>query len=290
MFKRALICTDFSDSLQRLADFVPDLAKGGMTHLVFFHNVPLMTSREIPCVDEEQVAEAKAALSVAESAVPDGTEVHIEVASGRPAENIVRAVQKYQPDIIFSGMPTRSTLNERLFGSTTMELAEKVEVPILILRPQLVSTYRESELSERCQNMFNYLLLPYDDSSSAKKLVGEIKTRIAADPNCALETCLLSWVIDDGGRVSSSDLVEDAERTLEAVKAELSDLGTEVQTEVRVGNPLEEILKSGEVHDISAIAVCTGKSKGLLKLTVPSFTSAILRASWHPIIHFPRYK
>ncbi|MEL7354935.1 MAG: universal stress protein [Cyanobacteria bacterium J06648_10] len=290
MFKRALICTDFSDSLQRLADFVPDLAKGGMTHLVFFHNVPLMTSREIPCVDEEQVAEAKAALSVAESAVPDGTEVHIEVASGRPAENIVRAVQKYQPDIIFSGMPTRSTLNERLFGSTTMELAEKVEVPILILRPQLVSTYRESELSERCQNMFNYLLLPYDDSSSAKKLVGEIKTRIEADPNCALETCLLSWVIDDGGRVSSSDLVEDAERTLEAVKAELSDLGTEVQTEVRVGNPLEEILKSGEVHDISAIAVCTGKSKGLLKLTVPSFTSAILRASWHPIIHFPRYK
>ncbi|MEL7071388.1 MAG: universal stress protein [Cyanobacteria bacterium J06581_3] len=290
MFKRALICTDFSDSLQRLANFVPDLAKGGMTHLVFFHNVPLMTSREIPCVDEEQVAEAKAALSVAESAVPDGTEVHIEVASGRPAENIVRAVQKYQPDIIFSGMPTRSTLNERLFGSTTMELAEKVEVPILILRPQLVSTYRESELSERCQNMFNYLLLPYDDSSSAKKLVGEIKTRIAADPNCALETCLLSWVIDDGGRVSSSDLVEDAERTLEAVKAELSDLGTEVQTEVRVGNPLEEILKSGEVHDISAIAVCTGKSKGLLKLTVPSFTSAILRASWHPIIHFPRYK
>ncbi|MEN8445993.1 MAG: universal stress protein, partial [Cyanobacteria bacterium J06555_13] len=229
-------------------------------------------------------------LSVAESAVPDGTEVHIEVASGRPAENIVRAVQKYQPDIIFSGMPTRSTLNERLFGSTTMELAEKVEVPILILRPQLVSTYRESELSERCQNMFNYLLLPYDDSSSAKKLVGEIKTRIEADPNCALETCLLSWVIDDGGRVSSSDLVEDAERTLEAVKAELSDLGTEVQTEVRVGNPLEEILKSGEVHDISAIAVCTGKSKGLLKLTVPSFTSAILRASWHPIIHFPRYK
>ncbi|MEL6490369.1 MAG: universal stress protein [Cyanobacteria bacterium J06621_3] len=290
MFKRALICTDFSDSLQRLADFVPDLAKGGMTHLVFFHNVPLMTSREIPCVDEEQVAEAKAALSVAESAVPDGTEVHIEVASGRPAENIVRAVQKYQPDIIFSGMPTRSTLNERLFGSTTMELAEKVEVPILILRPQLVSTYRESELSERCQNMFNYLLLPYDDSSSAKKLVGEIKTRIEADPNCALETSLLSWVIDDGGRVSSSDLVEEAERTLEAVKADLSDLGTEVQTEVRVGNPLEEILKSGEVHDISAIAVCTGKSKGLLKLTVPSFTSAILRASWHPIIHFPRYK
>lgn len=290
MFKRALICTDFSDSLQRLANFVPDLAKGGMTHIVFFHNVPLMTSREIPCVDEEQVAEAKEVLSVAESNIPEGTEVHIEIASGRPAENIIRAVKKHEPDIVFSGMPTRSTLNERLFGSTTMTLAEKVEVPILILRPQLVSTYRESELSQRCQNMFNYLLLPYDDSDSAKKLVSEVRSRIGSDPSCALETCLLSWVIDDSGRVSGSDAIERAESTLSTVKSELSDLGTDIRTEVRIGNPLEEILKSGEVNDISAIAVCTGKSKGLLKLTVPSFTSAILRSSWHPIIHFPRYQ
>ena len=36
MFKRVLICTDFSDSLQRLADFVPDLAQGCMNHIVFF--------------------------------------------------------------------------------------------------------------------------------------------------------------------------------------------------------------------------------------------------------------
>jgi len=290
MFKRALICTDFSDSLQRLANFVPDLAKGGMTHLVFFHNVPLMTSREIPCVDEDKVSEAREVLAKAEANVPEGTTVEIEIASGRASENIVRAVKKHQPDIIFSGMPTRSSLNERVFGSTTMTLAEKVDVPILILRPQLVATYRVSELSQRCQHLFNYLLLPYDGSASAKHLVAYVKAEIQSDPNGALETCLLTRVIDDGGRISSSDLMESAEAQMAQVKSELEGLGSEILTEVRTGNPLEEILKSGEVHDISAIAICSGKSKGILKFTVPSFTSAVLRASWHPIIHFPKQK
>ena len=288
MFKRVLICTDFTDSLQRLANFVPDLAKGGMEHIVFFHNVPLMTSREIPCVDEEKVSAARKVLASAKANVPEGTTVEIEIASGRAPENIIRATKKYKPDIIFSGMPTRSALNEKLFGSTTLGIADKVKVPILIMRPQLVSTYREAELSQRCQHLFEYLLLPYDDSDSSKKLITKLKEKMEANPGGALETCLLCWVVDAGGRISSSNPEKAAQAKLDKVKAELAGMGTEIKTEVRTGSPLEEILKSGEVHDISAIAVCSGKSSGLLKLTVPSFTTAVLRASWHPIIHFPR--
>ncbi|MGB3298936.1 MAG: universal stress protein [Phormidesmis sp.] len=294
MFKRVLVCTDFSDSLQRLADFVPDLVKGGMNHIVFFHSVPLMTSREIPCVDEEKISKARQKLSAAESAVPEGARVEIDVVSGRDSDNILRAVKKHQPDIIISGMATRTALNERVFGSTTMNLVDKLDVPILILRPQLIATYREAELAQRCQNMFDYLLLPYDGSSSAKKLVDRIKVRIKADPDGALKTCLLCWVIDDSGRIASENPVKRAQAELEKVKADLEGFGTEIKSEViaevRTGNPLDEILKSGEVHDISAIAICSGNTGGILKFTVPSFTSAILRSSWHPIIHFPREK
>ncbi len=292
MFKRALICTDFSDSLDRLAKFVPDLVKGGMEHIVFFHSVPLMTSREIPCVDEEKVSKAREMLSVAESSLPAGTTVEIDVVSGRDNDNILRAVKTHQPDIIISGMATRSALNERVFGSTTMEIVDKLNVPMLVLRPQLISTYREAELAQRCQHMFDYLLVPYDGSDSAKKLLGDIKAKIQADPNGALETCLLCWVIEGGGRIPIGDLVKTAQTELDQAKAELEGFGTEIKTqvitEVREGNPLDEILKSGEVHDISAIAICPSKGGGLFKMTVPSFTSALLRASWHPVIHFPR--
>lgn len=290
MFKRVLICTDLTDSLQRLVNFVPDLAKGGMEHIVFFHNVPLMTSREIPCVDEDKISHARQVLAQAKSAVPDGTTVEIEIASGRAGENIVRATKKYQPNLIFSGMPTRSVINERLFGSTTLDIAEKVDIPILVMRPQLVATYRIAELAQRCQHLFSYLLVPYDGSMSAKKLVSTIKHIIQSNPKGALETCVLCWVVDDSGRIPSSSLAQTAQAELDKVKAELEGFGTEIKTEVRTGNSLEEILKAGEVHDISAIAICSGKSGGILKMTVPSFTNAILRASWHPIIHFPREK
>ena len=294
MFKRALICTDFSDSLDRLAKFVPDLAKGGMEHIVFFHSVPLMTSREIPCPDEERMNEARQQLAVAESSAPAGTTVKVDIVAGRDNDNILRAIKVHEPDIILSGMATRSALNERIFGSTTMEIVNKVDIPMLVLRPQLISTYREAELAQRCQNMFDYLLVPFDGSSSARKLVGDIKAKIQADPECALETCLLCWVVDSGGRIPSGELAKSAQVELDKVKAELEGFGTEIKTqvitEVRKGNPLDEIIKSGEVHDISAIAVCPSKGGGLLKLTVPSFTSAILRASWHPVIHFPAEK
>ena len=101
---------------------------------------------------------------------------------------------------------------------------------------------------------------------------------------------MLTAVVDDGGRLTSNNPEADAQASLDDAKAELDGLGSEILTEVRVGNPVEEVLKSGEIHDISAIAVCTGKSKGILDFTVPSFTSAILREAWHPIIHFPRQK
>ena len=291
MFKRVLICTDLTDSLQRLANFVPDLAKGGMNHIVFFHSVPLMTSREIPCVDEEKVERARQLLSIAEANVPEGVTVEIDIASGRDNENIIRAVKKHTPDIIFSGMATRSALNERVFGSTTMEIVDKVNVPMIVLRPQLVATYREGELAQRCQHLFDYLLIPYDGSSGSQKMIDEIKRTLQEDSRCALETCLLCCVVDDGGRLASNDPVEAAQAKLDEVKADLDTVSqsanVEILTEVRVGNPLDEVLKSGEMHDISAIAVCPRKNSGLLKIT-PSFTSAILRSSWHPVIHFPR--
>ncbi len=293
MFKRALICTDFSDSLQRLAHFVPDLAKSGLEHIVFFHSVPLMTSREIPCVDEDKINAARQILAAAKSSVPTGVTVEVDVVSGRDNDNIIRAVKKHRPDIIFSGMATRSALNERVFGSTTMGIVDKVDVPMLVLRPQLMATYREAELAHRCQNLFDYLLVPYDGSDSAKKIVADIKVKIQTDPDCALTTCLLCWVIDDGSRFVTNT-PESAQQALDQAKIELEGLGTEIKTEVlteiRTGNPLEEVLRSGETHDISAITVCPGKNSGLFKLSVPSFTSALLRASWHPVIHFPRQK
>ena len=82
--------------------------------------------------------------------------------------------------------------------------------------------------------------MPYDGSDSAKKIIDEIKAKIQADPDCALETCLLCWVIDDSGRLPSENQAQAAQTELDTVKAELEGFGTEIKTqvvtEVRTGN------------------------------------------------------
>ena len=287
MFKRSLVCTDFDDSLQRLIKFVPDLVQSGLDQIVFFHNVSLTKDREIPKVDENAVAEAKSKLMEADEAtLPDGKSVVIEVRSGRVIDNISKVARCYDADVLILGTPTRSLLSEKLFGSTTTGIANQLNIPLVILRPQLVATYREQELALRCQTLFDHILVPYDGSNSAKHLVAKIKA--SANNSGYPKQCTLCWIIDDGIRVELRESEAEAKAQLDQVKADLASVGVEVFTEIRQGDPQSEILQSAEVNDISAIAICSGKSKGILKWSVPSFTSALLRSSWHPVIHFPR--
>ncbi len=287
MFKCALVCTDFEDSLQRLIKFVPDLVQSSLDRVVFFHNAALTTDREIPKVDEDAIAQAKQRLAAASEAIlPQGKSVVIDVRSGRIIDNISKSARCYDADVLLLGTPTRSLLTEKLFGSTTTGIANQLDIPLVILRPQLVSTYREEELALRCQTLFTHLLVPYDGSNSAEYLVSQIKARFEATGYP--KQCTLCWIIDDCIRVELRPPEEQVKLRLNQVKTDLEGRGIEVFTEIRQGDPETEIFKSAEVNDISAIAICSGKSKGILKWSVPSFTSALLRSSWHPIIHFPR--
>lgn len=287
MFKCALVCTDFEDSLQRLIGFVPDLVQSGLDKIVFFHNVSLTTDREIPKVDDSAVAEAKSRLADASGSVlPEGKSVVVDVRSGRVIDNIEKSARRYNADVLVLGTPTRSLLTEKFFGSTTTGIAHQLDIPLVILRPQLIATYRKQELALRCQTLFTHLLVPYDGSNSANYLLSQIKT--AAQTNGYPKQCILCWVIDDCIRVELRESEEQIQAHLNKAKIDLESSGIEVFTEIRQGDPQSEILKSAEVNDISAISICSGKSKGILKWSVPSFTNALLRSSWHPVIHFPR--
>lgn len=59
MFERCLICTDFSDGLYRLGEFVGSLAAGGIKQLTILHSVPLWEGGEIPRVDKEAIASSQ---------------------------------------------------------------------------------------------------------------------------------------------------------------------------------------------------------------------------------------
>ncbi|MEO0488620.1 MAG: universal stress protein, partial [Cyanobacteria bacterium J06659_2] len=281
MYQRALICTDFTDGIYRLTAFIAELKAGGLRHLVFFHNVPIDEDRGIPRIDEEQVEACCNRLESSLPDLPDGITVEVKVESGRVTDNILEVTKADEIDVVILGAATRNVLQEQFFGSTTKELLQKIPVPILILRPQLISAYTAEELALRCCHLFRYFLLPYDDSDSAKFIVSRILEQLEAHPSGGLEKALLLWVIDDSIReeLRAGMTPETLQEPLDQTAQKLSAKQIEVKTEIQQGDPCAEILKAAEIHDISAIALSSG-AKGWRRWSVPSTTSAILRQSW----------
>jgi nucleotide-binding universal stress UspA family protein len=268
---------------------MPSLATAGLRQIVFFHNVPLITEREIPCVDEEKAQAAHQHLSKALENVPEGVEVKIEIQPGRPIDNILKLSEEHQTDIILLGMPSRSLLNEKLFGSTTMGLAQRTNIPLMTLRPQLISTYTAEELDLRCQHLFRYLMIPYDDRKAAQYLAQRVQEQFKSHPKPTMSDCLLLWVIEEGGRriPREQTQVQEAEQRTAEVKQDFSALSINVHTDVVIGDPIAKTMEAAMDYDISAIATSSDSLGRLLEWSVPSFTGEILRKSWHPVIYFP---
>lgn len=289
MFQRCLICTDFSDGLYRLGEFVSSLAAGGIKQLIFLHSVPIWEEGEIPRIDSEAIASSQQRLQQLLKNIPQGIEVKIEVNSGRPLDTIPKVVKADKPDLLIIGTSLQSLLQEKLFGSTASGLVKAISIPMLILRPQVISTYTREELDLRCQHLFRGLLIPYNGSNSSKYLLQRLKEYAQRSDNSSLKQCLLMWVVEEGGRreIPKDYQLKEAQKQLNKVKTELEQLDLEVKTEVRLGNPYEEILAAATVNDISAIAIASDNLGKIFEFPLPSFAGELMRRSWHPILFFP---
>ena len=289
MFERCLICTDFSDGLYRLAEFVSSLAAGGIKQLIFVHSVPIWQEGGIPRVDKEAIASSQQRFQQLLKTIPEGVEVKVEVPSGRPLDTIPKVAQANKADLIIIGTPPQSLLQEKLFGSTATSLLKACVTPLLILRPQLILTYTREELDLRCQHLFRGLLIPYNGSNSSKYLLQRVKEYAKKRSHNSLKQCFLMWVVDEGGRreIPKDYQLREAQEQLNKVKAELEQLGLEVKTEVRLGEPHEEILEAASVFDTSAIAIASDNLGKIFEFPVRSFAGELMRRSWHPILFFP---
>ena len=289
MFQNLLVCTDLSDGLHRLTHFVPSLAAGDVKQITFLHVIPVSGTREIPCIDEQKVAAARDRLT---PPACEGIDIKVKVEWGKPIDQILNAIKIHQPDLIMVGTPTRSLLTEKLMGSTMMDLCQRVTVPMMILRPQLLGAYTREEMDLRCRHLFRYLLIPYDGTKTADYLLGQVKQKAQNRPKNSLEECLLCWVYQTSGRrdLPKAEFSEASKAKLAGAREELTALDLRVSTEVLEGTTIHEVLITAQEHDVSAIAISSGSLGKLIEISSPSFAGEILRRSWHPVIYFPPAK
>ncbi|MGK7944998.1 MAG: universal stress protein [Microcystaceae cyanobacterium] len=288
MFQRCLICTDFSDGLFRLVNFIPQLASSGLKKIVFCHSVSVWEEGKVARVDEEKIAEAQNRLSPALQSVPEGVEVKIECPSGQPVESILKIIETEEIDVVIGGSPVRSALESRMFGSTAINIGKSTTKPLMIMRPQLTSTYLNKELALRCENLWRYLLIPYNDGEAAKYLLERLKEYAKNQTEGAWSHCLLLSVVEENIRQPdlTQNRLEQAQTKLEEIKQDLEQYNISVITEVRVGSAVVEIFDAALNYDISAIAIATDYRKNILSWTVPSVVNELLQRSWFPLLFF----
>jgi nucleotide-binding universal stress UspA family protein len=291
MFQKILICTDFQDGLQRLIRYIPSLARSGLQQIVFCHVVPLLEDRDIPKVDPKKIEAARARLSVALENVPEGVEVHVEVSSGRFVETVLKLVETYHSDLVLLGTQQRTLLNEKLFGSNTIELTQRLGIPLMSIRPPLISTYTNEELELRCQHLFRSFLIPYDGSDAGNALLERIQDYARNRSANTLQDCVLVQVLDTAGQrqaVRQENAVTIARQQMEPMKAKLEALGLKVEIDVRQGDPLVQLLDMAIEYDITAIAIAARNIQNkLVDWSRPKFSAQVLRSSWHPVIFVP---
>ncbi|PAX54321.1 universal stress protein [Brunnivagina elsteri] len=280
MFEKVLICTDFSDGLHRFGHFVSSLAVAGIKQIVFLHTVPLWEKGIIPQVDTEKVEQAQTLLAEVVNENSTDVTVKIEVQSGKPVETILKIAQNYESELIVLGSQGHSRLSDKLLGSTMAELCKRSPIPLLLLRPQLISAYTAEELTLRCQHLFRSLLLPYDGSEVASYLVQKVKHQAEKQSGRYLQQCVLCWIVKD---LKDSQ----ARETLSQVKADLETANLQVEINIRQGQPVVELLEAAKMIDISAIAVSSGTLGTFREWLVSSVAGEILSSSWHPVLFFP---
>jgi nucleotide-binding universal stress UspA family protein len=288
MFQRLLICTSLADGLQRFTSFVASLAAAGVEQITFLHVVPL-EGRGMPKADEEKVQHAREQLAVVQADLPTHLDVKVEVQAGRAAERILATAEAEQSDLIVLGTESRSLLTEKLFGSTAISLCQQNKLPVLILRPQLISTYTVEELDLRCRHLFRYLLVPYDGSKISDYLLSQIKQRVT-QMTPGLQECLLLRVIESHDRIDKimhDSRIQEAKASLAQAQADLEQLNLKVTTRIEEGERIPVTLRMAMDYDITAIAVATDTLGKLAELSGPSFAGELLRRSWHPVLFFP---
>jgi len=294
MFNHGLICTDFTDGLDKMINFVSALGEGGFKEITFLHSVDIWAEGEIPRIDNEKVEEAKKRLSPALNNVPDAMKVNVEVLSGNPSDNIVASIKKYKVDLVITGSPVSTSLEQIFFGSTTAKIRSKLTVPMMILRPQLMSVYRNDEFTLRCRNLNRFWLVPYNDLPRHRYIADKIADYSQQNQNHVLEECLFVSVIDEVSRseILTQNKIKEAEKTLASLKESLASSSIKVETMVKTGNLLEEIFKVAFDNNISAIVFAENYNEEnildrVLSLAVGSNANYFLNCSWFPLLYFP---
>ncbi len=142
MGRRILCGIDFSDASLAALEHATSLAEESDATLTLIHVIEIPPELQGGVHSETEVALAHAAAgaealrrlrALVPASVSEACTVHVEVAEGRAARELVRAARQGQDDLLVMGVRGRNAVDLAVFGSNTNQVVRTAPCPVLVV-------------------------------------------------------------------------------------------------------------------------------------------------------------
>ena len=292
-FKNILCATDFSDFSNHTVNYGVALAKEfgaklTICHVIDLSSVAIYGEFQLDPIGQQNriMEDASAQLQELTGSQPIAWEPLITV--GKPADEIVRAVEEKEIDLVISATRGRSGFKRLILGSVTERLMHTLTCPLLVVRShehEFVKTPEKEiklkkilvgcDFSPDSDQAFKYGVSLAQEFEAELHLAHVIEP--PAQPNLVREENLVSEEIQEDYYNRLINKLKDM------VPKEAANWCIP-QTSILEGNAYEELVKYADTRDIDMIVLGV-RGHGLVKtLFLGSTTDRVIRNSPCPVL------
>lgn len=219
-----------------------------------------------------------------------GLQVDVHVATGDPAEELIRLTWEHPDGILVMATHGRGAIGRLLRGSVAHRVALEGHSPVVLARDGA-----RNEIGDPLK-----LLVPLDGSplsESAIPLATELATRTGAmisltrvvEPFWAETGAGIESPYFDTQHMAAVDekVTTESRGYLEEIAERLRRKGLHVVWEVRTGRPADEIARLAETTAADLIVIPTHGRKGVARVALGSVVDALLQRGETPLLVVP---
>jgi len=274
---RALCATDLSAASEAAIEndtCLECLGKIGVDEMHLVTVIPSNVHSGMPGIDFEK--RRRKALGRYREVIEDaGMEVETHVVRGTPHRRINGIAETVDADMIVVGSRGKSPLENRVIGSTARNLSRTTVAPLLVNRIER-ATDKPKVVRKR---LFRRVLYATDFSENAERAFDAFSYLHRAAHEATLVHVRTPKDPEPGDDEPNERLAQLAES--------LEDRGVETKTEVRQGDPSEEILAAEDDHDPTLVLLGSRGHSRLRRLLLGSVSEDVVTRSERNVLLVP---
>ncbi len=273
--KRAVLAYDFSKSMNKLLERLPDLRRIGVKELFLLHVSDMTRSGFHGQLSKSR---SKERLDNIRGKIEDMDfdSVDKDVLFGFPAEEITSYARR-KDAMILIGSHGRGVIKNVFLGGTAYDIIRKAETPVLVEKVK-----SDSIPDDICKK----LLLPTDFSKDSRKML-----ELLESSDLSIDEIVLLSVIEES---ESLEELEEKRSSLESKLAtvkerfEESSLFDNIKYRVEEGAASRVITKVAREEKVSLICLPNRGEGGLKEMIIGTTAKEVTRLSPVPVLLFPR--